>query len=323
MKALTGSYVADLKSGIIIKELTPDTANNLIEAGFPFGSNELYQPLVNKFLQVTKFVPYTTRLVAYHVKKKRAVGFLCIVKDNALLYSIKFVFTDPRFRKLGIASRMLNFALLLAKQKGAKKVYLDVEHTNIAVINLYQKLGFQILGTRLVGQGYLTNFPRLRVITRTFLGQGYFTKFIHKEKGHLIPLQEGSNSNKKLLFNVYQSCMDKKLIDFFELDANNIMNGYTQYYQPFFLRDVFINELGNSYALIFNRPFFSNAVVEVGSVSEGSMPSMMEDLFKILHRRGMAYLHVTMFNINDAKSLDWFKEKEFKSFNFLIMGRSV
>ena len=176
MKVLTENNGNDLSNAIVIKEITPDTVNNLVNAGFPFGERELHPSLVSRFLQAVKFTPKTTRLVTYHVKEKRAIGFLCLVEDSATIHSIKFVFTDQRFRKMGIASRMLKYAMLLAKEKGAKKVYLDVEQENIDVINLYKKLGFQILGTRLVGQGYLTEFPRFRVITRTFLGQGYFSR---------------------------------------------------------------------------------------------------------------------------------------------------
>ena len=117
--------------------------------------------------------------------------------------------------------------------------------------------------------------------------------------------------------------MDKKLITFFELDANNIMNGYTQSCQPFFFRDILINDLDNSYAFIFNRPFFSNASVEVGSVSNGELTSMMEELFKILQKRGMAYAQITLFNVTDNKLLIGLKKRILNILNFSIMGRTV
>ncbi len=114
--------------------------------------------------------------------------------------------------------------------------------------------------------------------------------------------------------------MNQKLIDFFELDADNVMNGYSRFCQPFFLKDVFINELGNSYALIFNRPFFSNATVELGGTSNEAIPSLMDELFKILHKRGMSYVCMTVFNTSDPTYSRWFKEKHFQVFNFTMMG---
>lgn len=307
---------------LVIKETTPEDANDLLSAGFPFGYEELNPPLSYGFLQAARLVPHATRLVAYHTEEKRAIGTLCLIEDNASLYNIKFVFVDPRFRKLGVATQLFNFALLLAKKRGARKVFLDVEPTN-AALNLYEQLGFRIVGSKFVAQGYLAKSPRLRVITSTLMGQGYLARFSFKKEGHLIAMQASSKSSKELLFDVYQRCMDQKLTDFFELDANNFMNGYSQMQKLFFLRDAFINDSVNSFALILNRPFFSNATVELCSVSDAVPPSFIEKLFKILDKRGISYAHITLFNVSDAGCLRWFKEKGFKTFQFLIMGRNV
>ena len=119
---------------IVIKALAHDDANDLISAGFPFGNEPLNQPRIYRFLQAARFFPHTTKLVAYNVEEKRAIGFLCLVENTTSIYSIKFVFTDPRFRKMGVATRLLNFALLLAKKRGAKKVHLDVVSMDTPVI---------------------------------------------------------------------------------------------------------------------------------------------------------------------------------------------
>lgn len=309
---------------LVIRETTPKDANDLFSVGFPFGYSELNPPLSNGFLQAIRLVPRATRLVAYHTEEKRAIGTLCLIEDNASLYNIKFVFVDPRFRKLGVASQLFNFALLLAKERDAKKVFLDVELTNTA-LSLYKQLGFEILGSKFVAQGYLSKFARLRAITSALKGQGYLSKFsFNKERArHLIAMQTSSKSGKELLFDVYQRCLDQKLIDFFELDANNFMNGYFQMQRLFFLRDAFIDDSANSFALVLNRPFFSDATVELCSVSDAVTPSFLEELFKILDKRGMSFASITLLNVNDAGCLRWFKEKGFKTFQFLIMGRNV
>ena len=185
---------------LVFKELTPGTANDLMKAGFPFGIRELYPSLSQNLLHATGLIPRVNRVVAYHTEEKRAIGFLCLIEDNTLVYSIKFVFVDPRFRKKGVASALFNFALRLAKNRGARKVYLDVEDWNGNAAKLYERLGFQIIGTKLAGQGYLTNNPRLRVVTSTLMGQGYFTNFTYKETGQLIRIDADIGKKSKTVF---------------------------------------------------------------------------------------------------------------------------
>ncbi len=313
----------NILSKIIFTELASENANDLIRAGFPFGDRELCPPLSQRLLQSTGSVSPSTKLVAYHNEEKRAIGFLCLNEDNALINSIKFVFVDPRFRRMGLASRMVTYGLRLAKEKGAKKVFLDVEGMNSNVINMYADLGFQKVGTKLVGQGFITELSRLKVITSTLKGQGYIAKFTSKESGQLIALPLNSKRNRKLLFNIYQSCMGQRLTDFFKLNVDNIINGYSQIWSHFCLRDAFTNKETNSYVLIFNHPFFSNASIELNSLSPTNIPLILNDLVKLLDKRGIAYAHITMFNITDDKCLQWFKEKGFRLSHFTTMGISL
>jgi ribosomal protein S18 acetylase RimI-like enzyme len=310
----------DLSRVLVIKELTPEYANDLINTGFAFGIGELYPPLSFSFLQAAGLIPRVTRLVAFHTEEKRAIGFLCLIEENDSVFSIKFVFVNPKFRRLGIASLLFNFALNLAKHRGARQVYLDVEDWNSNAAKLYEQLGFQNIGTKMAGQGFLTNNARLRVVKHTLKGQGYFTNFSHKETGQLIRLKLDSEKNKKLLFNIYQSCMRKRFLTFFKLNPENIINGYSQMWRRFCFRDVFVNSPANSYALIFNRPLFSNASLEVNSLSQANIPFILDDLVKILDEKGIAYAHITLFNVCDPACQRWFKDKGFKLFRFFTMG---
>jgi ribosomal-protein-alanine N-acetyltransferase len=54
----------------------------------------------------------------------------------------------PGTRRLGLASRLLDIVLSLSGSKGAAQAYLEVRPSNIPAISLYQKKGFQIIGTR-------------------------------------------------------------------------------------------------------------------------------------------------------------------------------
>jgi ribosomal protein S18 acetylase RimI-like enzyme len=320
MKYSNEIYSTDLNRVLAIKELTPEYANDLVNAGFPFDFRELSPSLSQKLLHATGLIPRVNRLVAYHIEEKHAIGFLCLIEDNTSVYSIKFVFVDPKFRKKGVASALFNFALSLAKNRGAKKVYLDVEDWNVNAAKLYQRLGFKIIGTKIAGQGYLTNNPRLRVVKCTLKGHGYFTNFTYKKTGQLIRLKVGSKKNKTLLFNIYRSCIDKKLLTFFELNPENIMNGYSQIWKHFCFKDAYLNNPANPYALVFNRPLFSNAAVEVNSISQINIPFILDDLVEILDDKGVAYAHITVFNVCDLACQRWFEAKGFKLFRFSTMA---
>jgi len=313
---------SDPKRKIVIRQLLPESANDLISAGFPFGDKELFLSLRYNFMKAFRFLPNSTRLIAYHTEEKRTIGFLCIMEDNPKIYSIKYVFIDPHYRRMGIASQMLDSAILLAKNNGAKKIYLDVEQEKTAVVELYKKFNFKILQSRLVGKGYLSKNSRLRVISQTLLGQGYLAGLKHKN-GPLISFQHYSNSAGELLFDVCSRCMNNNFIDFFQIDSHNSLNGYTQLNQPFVIKDVLIDSSAKSYALVFNAPLFSNATVEVGCISEKAMSYTFDDLFKFLSKKGMSYVNLTVFNVNDVKWSNWFGNNEYQSLRFLVMGRSV
>ncbi len=54
----------------------------------------------------------------------------------------------PRWRRRGIATWLLDYCFGLAQRRQARKVYLEVRCSNGSAIDLYRKIGFQIIGTR-------------------------------------------------------------------------------------------------------------------------------------------------------------------------------
>jgi ribosomal-protein-alanine N-acetyltransferase len=54
----------------------------------------------------------------------------------------------PRWRRRGIATRLLDFCFGLAQRWDARKVYLEVRRSNVPALDFYGKIGFQIIGTR-------------------------------------------------------------------------------------------------------------------------------------------------------------------------------
>ena len=79
------------------------------------------------------------------VYKEKAVAFcsFLVVDDAELL----FVCTNPDYRKLGIANKLLAESINLLPQ-GINSVILEVSSQNNAAIKLYEKMGFTTLGKR-------------------------------------------------------------------------------------------------------------------------------------------------------------------------------
>jgi hypothetical protein len=61
--------------------------------------------------------------------------------------------------------------------------------------------------------------------------------------------------------------------------------------------------------------------VELYSTSIAVVPSIIEDLLKILSKRGIPFTQIGLFNSNTKLSADWFEKKGFKTFQFLSMGK--
>lgn len=77
----------------------------------------------------------------------RIVGFLCAWIVAGELH-INNVAVHPRYRRDGIASRLLQEIIRLGKAGGATVGYLEVRASNEAAKNLYHRHGFRLAGRR-------------------------------------------------------------------------------------------------------------------------------------------------------------------------------
>ena len=313
----------DFNEKVIIKKLTRKHAIDLMSDSILVTSGVLNQTVKYKMMQTIKLLPQSTKLVAYHTKEKRAIGFLCLEKNTDWLYSIKYVFVDSKCRKSGIATGLLNYAMILAKEKGAGKVNLNVDLTSPHLINLYKKFGFTEIGNTLLAQESRSGLTVFRTIKSTILGLSYLTKHTPAKECQFHKLQTNSRKNQEILFNIYQSCVDQKWMEFFEINAKNVLNGSRHVWQPPFFREVIINESANSFALIFHQPLFSKATVELYSTSNTVFPSILDSLMKILSNKGINFIQITLFNLTNNTAVNWFKEKRMMTFQFAAMGRTL
>jgi ribosomal-protein-alanine N-acetyltransferase len=74
-----------------------------------------------------------------------AYAFFRRVADE--LHLLKIAVT-PDYRRHGIATRLLQRCFAINAKKGATSVHLEVRPSNNAAIELYLKLGFEVIGRR-------------------------------------------------------------------------------------------------------------------------------------------------------------------------------
>lgn len=101
-------------------------------------------------------------LKQYFPKYKESVEyeefFICKEDDKvigAVSYSIiyeraeiNYIVTKPEYRKMNVATDLINKVIVEAKKYECQNITLEVEETNKKAINLYQKLGFKIEAIR-------------------------------------------------------------------------------------------------------------------------------------------------------------------------------
>ncbi|WP_295885191.1 ribosomal protein S18-alanine N-acetyltransferase [uncultured Anaerococcus sp.] len=77
----------------------------------------------------------------------KVVGFYISshVLDQAEIFTIA---VNKKYKKMGIATALLNHLVETSLSKNIKEVWLEVSTNNIPAINLYKKFGFEIMGIR-------------------------------------------------------------------------------------------------------------------------------------------------------------------------------
>jgi ribosomal-protein-alanine N-acetyltransferase len=74
-----------------------------------------------------------------------AYAFLRLAADE--LHILKIAVT-PAWRRRGIATRLTEHCLKMAAERGAMSAHLEVRPSNTPAVELYQKLGFDVIGRR-------------------------------------------------------------------------------------------------------------------------------------------------------------------------------
>jgi ribosomal-protein-alanine N-acetyltransferase len=77
----------------------------------------------------------------------RVVGYVCLMSlfEEAQILDIA---VDPARRGKGFAKALMQYAIIVAMDKGAEVLALEVRSSNAAAITLYERLGFVRVGLR-------------------------------------------------------------------------------------------------------------------------------------------------------------------------------
>jgi ribosomal-protein-alanine N-acetyltransferase len=75
------------------------------------------------------------------------MGYVCLMSlfEEAQILDIA---VDPELRGRGVARRLLEYAIMVALEKGAEVLALEVRASNAAAISLYERCGFVCTGVR-------------------------------------------------------------------------------------------------------------------------------------------------------------------------------
>lgn len=110
---------------------------------------------INKFLNELKVKPIGGDELLNHPFSKYVIlsddediiGFM----NYSIIYEhmeLNFIFVEPKFRKKGYGSLMMDYLINLANEIKSDNITLEVAIHNIGAINLYVKHGFKHAATR-------------------------------------------------------------------------------------------------------------------------------------------------------------------------------
>lgn len=125
----------------MIREMTRDD----IDVCFDIQNNSIIHPWTKEMFEDD----FKNDKSFYLVNEEEGLitSYVCyeIVLDEATIMSIA---TNSEYRKKGYANLLLKYSYALLKEKGIKKIFLEVRSTNENAINLYKKNDFKEMSVR-------------------------------------------------------------------------------------------------------------------------------------------------------------------------------
>ncbi len=80
-------------------------------------------------------------------KDGRVVGYVCgsrVIDEGHILD----IAVHPEYRRLGIASALVSLMIERLREEECRFIYLEVRASNVNAKKMYEKFGFEVIGTR-------------------------------------------------------------------------------------------------------------------------------------------------------------------------------
>ncbi len=115
-------------------------------------------------------------LVAEVSGKVAGMAELRFYNAGEMIGIVYYLATHPSYRELGIASRLLDDALKLFKEKGTSLALCSIEHENQASVEFFSKHGFKETSVRSLASKYKIHF--FGILRRALIvpGETIYTK---------------------------------------------------------------------------------------------------------------------------------------------------
>ena len=91
--------------------------------------------------------PHATPLVLGQPNPPSVIGYVCSWRTVDECHILN-VAVHPSFRRIGLASQMIDHLLETCQRDGILSYYLEVRVSNEGAISLYKKYGFRVCGVR-------------------------------------------------------------------------------------------------------------------------------------------------------------------------------
>ena len=115
-------------------------------------SNKEYEKIIGKKIKfrneeiIRDFNKYTrskNKIILVSLNKRKIIGYLVASIKTG---HIDFLYVSNRFRKRGVAKRLIRVYSRILQKKRVKRIRLEVNPRNKKAIKFYEKIGFKNLG---------------------------------------------------------------------------------------------------------------------------------------------------------------------------------
>ena len=300
---MVNKFSPSVDADFIIRQMQVSDMNDLLDAGFCY-KYVLDQALGNRFRKLIGLVPRSIGMVIYNGMIGKAVGFLSLVKHTSSIYSIKFVFVAPSFRKKGLATKLLNYSCSLARKRGVKKIFLNANSNDPALLVFYTKRKFALI-----------------VDNSMLWGSGAPARLACEGSSGSSLRRIRSKEDITRYFDLYCKIMGRNWVDFFGLTASNWVRGFTGDFKFFFAKRAFVDDSGKVLVLVSKFPFLSNGFVELYGSSDSAIQEVMGRLSEVLVDMSIKYVKISAFNLVGNGLYSFLEARDFHPFQAMILGQ--